>query len=327
MAELMDVAAANALLDAGARLHIAGDEAALRRLNAGSWIGGTIPYFLTYRGGVTDRERVFVTQLPQSLTDMRISLVSTEELPRIPAEAPRNGFSLVILPGMSAVHAKYALEAEHLPGIFDRPVVGWVSGVHLNELGKVKPKVFNGQTGEISEDRLAVLHAQLPDSLIAAAGIVNVLEQGHGDTFVFDKTDFSASQCLINGSEASFYDYVKDRKVDLRFPLVTDRSGAIINVSFQALDDDNRTVKFYAPVLHDAEYRQAAPVNDYRALFAEQTKVLAVSPAFSCNCILNYVYGELEGEHPIPISGPATFGEIAYVLLNQTMVYLELHQI
>ena len=89
MAELMDVSDANALIDAGARLHIAGDEAALRRLKAGCWIGGTIPYFLTLRGGVTDRERVFVTQLPQSLTDARISFVSAEELGRIPTRPPR----------------------------------------------------------------------------------------------------------------------------------------------------------------------------------------------------------------------------------------------
>ena len=327
MAELMNVADANALIDAGGRLHIAGDEGALRRLKPGCWLGGTIPYFLTLRGGVTDRERVFVTQLPRSLTDVRISLVSEKELGRIPGEAPRNGFSLVILPGMSAIHAKYALEAEQLPGIFDRPVTGWVSGVHLSEIGKVKPKVFNGQTGEVSDERLAVLHAQLPDSLIAMAGIVNVFEQGSGDTFVFDKTGFSASRCRINGSEASFYDYVRDRKLDLRFPLVSDRSGAIVNVSFQTLDDDNRAVKFYAPVLDKVEYRQAEPVRDYRSAFAGQTKDLPASLVFSCNCILNYLYGELEGERPIPISGPATFGEIAYVLLNQTMVYLELHQI
>ena len=327
MAELIGISEANALISSGARLHIAGDEAALRKLIAGEWIGGTIPYFLTPRGGVCDRERVFVTQLPPSLAKVRISFVPKEQLERIPAEAPRNGFSLIILPGMSAIHAKYALEAEHLPGIFDHAVIGWVSGVHLNELGKVKPKVFNGLTGECTDDRLAVLHALLPDSLVATAGIVNVFEQGHGDTFVFGKPGFTASQCLVNGSAANFYDYVKDRKIDLRFPLVADRSGAMVNVSFQALDDESRAVKFYAPVLDRTEYRQAAPVSDYHTSFAEHTKHLRAAPAFSCNCILNYLYGELEGEKPIAVSGPATFGEIAYVLMNQTMVHLELHQL
>ena len=43
---------------------------------------------------------------------------------------------------------------------------------------------------------------------------------------------------------------------------------------------------------------------------------------FSCNCILNYLYSELEGKKTGGITGPITFGEIAYQLLNQTMVYL-----
>jgi hypothetical protein len=42
----------------------------------------------------------------------------------------------------------------------------------------------------------------------------------------------------------------------------------------------------------------------------------------SCNCILNYLYSELEGKKTGKVTGPITFGEIAYVLVNQTMVYL-----
>jgi len=49
---------------------------------------------------------------------------------------------------------------------------------------------------------------------------------------------------------------VKTRDVDLRRPLVTDMSGEMINVSFQAIDDATRSVRFYAPVLAGAEYRQ-----------------------------------------------------------------------
>lgn len=327
MAELISGGDANALIESGKPLHIAGEEAALRRLNKGNWIGGTIPYFLTNQGGMVDRERVFVTQLPQNLVEVRTDLVPADQLERVTAEAPDNGFSLIILPGMSPIHYQYALAAENLPRIFEKPVIGWVSGVHLNEIGKVKPKVIDGRTGEVAEERLAVLHGELPDSLLATVGIVNVFQQGSGDTFVFDKPGFSADRCLVNGTPASFYEYVMDRKLDLRFPLVADRSGAMINVSFQALDDTNHAVKVYAPVLDKMEYRQAAPIQDYRSSFIEQTKDLNTYPAFSCNCILNYIYGGLEGEQPIPISGPATFGEIAYVLLNQTMVYLDLYRL
>jgi hypothetical protein len=46
--------------------------------------------------------------------------------------------------------------------------------------------------------------------------------------------------------------------------------------------------------------------------------------AFSCNCILNYLYAELEGKQTGNFTGPITFGEVAYQLLNQTMVYLDI---
>ena len=85
-------------------------------------------------------------------------------------------------------------------------------------------------------------------------------------------------------------------KLDLRLPLVADRSGEMINVSFQALDEAARSVTFYAPVLERMEYRQAAPIGDYRAAFAGRVNSLGISPAFSCNCILNYLYGNLEGK-------------------------------
>jgi hypothetical protein len=42
---------------------------------------------------------------------------------------------------------------------------------------------------------------------------------------------------------------------------------------------------------------------------------------------LNFLYGELEGKKTGTITGPMTFGEIAYQLLNQTMIFLEIEKI
>jgi hypothetical protein len=98
----------------------------------------------------------------------------------------------------------------------------------------------------------------------------------------------------------------------------------MINVSFQALDEAARRVRFYAPVLTGVEYRQAAPVGDYRSGLSAFLANHRVAPVFSCNCVLNYLYAGLQGGQPIAIGGPATFGEIAYVLLNQTLVYLQI---
>jgi hypothetical protein len=43
--------------------------------------------------------------------------------------------------------------------------------------------------------------------------------------------------------------------------------------------------------------------------------------------ILNYLYSNLEGMRTGDMVGPITFGEIAYQLLNQTLVYLTIHSI
>lgn len=321
---LHSVDEANQLIVGGKRLHIAGDAAALARLTRGDWIGGTIPYFLTAEGGQADRKRVFVTELPAEVSEIAIDFVTSDQLAEIPRGAPTHGFSLIVVPGMSDAHVNYAVGAHDLPGLFETPVIGWIAGVHLDDLGRATPMVFNGQTGEIATDRLIVLRAHLPERVVPRIGIINLFQQGSGDRFEFYETGFAARDCLINGSRASIYEYVKGRELDLRRPLVTDMSGEKINVSFQAIDDAARLVRFYAPVLVGAEYRQAARLDDYRAALLAHVAAQPVAPVFSCNCILNYLYADLAGDKALSIAGPATFGEIAYVLLNQTLVYLEL---
>jgi len=89
------------------------------------------------------------------------------------------------------------------------------------------------------------------------------------------------------------------------------------------VDLERGRVQFYAPVFADIEYRHAAPVGDYVQEFDLQIATHPAQAAFSCNCILNYLYGKLEGKKAGHLTGPITFGEIAHQLLNQTLVYLE----
>ena len=58
---LMPLPLAAEMIAAGQVLCIAGDEAVLRQLPRGQWIGGTIPYFMTGDGGQVSRDQVFVT--------------------------------------------------------------------------------------------------------------------------------------------------------------------------------------------------------------------------------------------------------------------------
>jgi hypothetical protein len=199
-----------------------------------------------------------------------------------------------------------------------------VSGVHLDDLGKATPKVCNGATGEVATDRIVFMHAHLASGVSAQIGIINLFRQSEGDRFSFPATGFAVETCRVNSEQMNLYDHLKSREVDTRLPLVADLSGEMINVSFQSLDATNRTVHFYAPVLADVEYRQAAPVPDYRAELLERLARRPVTPIFSCNCILNYLYADLEHAASLSIGGPATFGEIAYLLLNQTLVYVDL---
>jgi hypothetical protein len=109
---------------------------------------------------------------------------------------------------------------------------------------------------------------------------------------------------------------------------VANYTGIMANTSFQSIDDTAEEVTFYAPVFKNVEYKHAKPIADYKKAFngllGEGFIVTDEKLLFSCNCILNYLYSELEGKKTEPFSGPVTFGEIANYLLNQTLVFLEI---
>jgi hypothetical protein len=80
-------------------------------------------------------------------------------------------------------------------------------------------------------------------------------------------------------------------------------------------------VELYAPVFPGINYAFAKPVGDYAEAFTREFASHSHDGAvFSCNCILNYLYGDLEGKVVAGAAGPVTFGEIAYSLVNQTLV-------
>jgi len=309
------------------RLYLAGSEALLSKLPKGDWIGGTIPYFMDETGGCVSTDQIFVAEQNPSISGVEIRSYGEDTLPGIVSESPANGFSVVIIPAGSAAHARYAQEAPDYEGLFMKQIIGWIAGVSLDEIGAVSPKVFNGQTGEVMSDKAVVMHATLPSNKLAAVGIVNLFEQGNGDVLTFSDEGFAATNCLINGQPGSLANYITDKGIDTRLPLVADYHGEMINVSVQSVDLAEGVVKFYAPVFKGVEYRFASPVADYVNAFAQQIPPGLQKPEFSCNCILNYLYSELNGKKTGDLVGPITFGEIAYQLLNQTLVFLQIHDV
>lgn len=320
LGDLLDVDAVSALILAGERLLLAGDEALLARLPRGTWIGGTIPYFVAADGGTSSRERLFCTRLPAEVEVDSIRLYDAASLAHVCADAPAEGFSVMILPAFSEVHSLFARNAPNYEDMYLKPLIGWIAGVHLDDLGRATPKVFDGSRGEGCEERAVVLHARLPEPRYARIEIVNLFRPGSGPGLRFTDKGFSAVKVLVDGVEQDFAAWLRRQGTDTRLPLVADYCGAMVNVSIKSVEAGR--VDFYAPVFPDIEYRIAAPIDDYVARFLAALPADVPPVTFSCNCILNYLYSNLEGRHTGPMRGPATFGEIAYQLLNQTLVYL-----
>jgi len=319
---LLSIAETQAAIARGGHLLLAGDERALAQLPRGSWIGGTIPYFMAEAGGVVARDQVFVTELPDSVERVAITTYDPEGLHQLVVDGPDNGFTAVILPAGSAVHTRFALEAPHFPGFGSHPVVGWVSGVHLSELATAKAKVVSGLDPVAFDDRAVAMHVHMRPGKAVEIEIVNPFEQGQGDALGFPDNTMRVSDALINGERRNFAAYIAERGLDTRLPLVADYCGTGINVSIQQVDHDRGEVVLYAPVFAGVTYRHARPIASYVAEFARQMPAIDEGIVFSCNCILNFLYSELEGKRTGGLVGPITFGEIAYQLLNQTAVYL-----
>jgi len=314
------------MISQGDYMIISGDERVLASLPSGNWIAGTIPYFMTEEGGKVDQESLFVdviSGLPSNNMP-RITLYDTNSISRICKEAPSHGFTIIILPASSEVHLSYAQNAPDFPNMFFTPLIGWIAGVHLDDLGSRTPKVGFGPAGGMLSDSQAVaMHVPLPDHQIAQIKTINLFEQGNGPTITFPENGFSVNEANIDGEITNFAQYVKENNIDTRLPLVANYSGINVNVSIQDLDDS--TVKLYAPVFPGVEYRFAEPISDYISQFDQALPTAdSSSIAYSCNCILNFLYSELEGKKTGKLVGPITFGEVAYQLLNQTLVYLTL---
>ena len=322
MNELISIQAACDLIRAGVPLSLAGPESALDALPPGNWIGGTIPYFMVAGGGQVVREgKLFATDLSKVGT-VSVAHYGAAELAGIAGHAPENGFALTIIPAGSPAHQRFAAEAACYPDAFVKPTAGWIAGVHLSELGQVTPKVYDGRTATKHEDGAVVAYVSLPADKLVSVEIVNLFEPDDADVLQFDEVSAVVTTCRVNGEPVPLAAYLAQRGITHgKLPLVGDFAGAHVNVSLQSIDAASGQVTFYAPLFPGVDYHVAKPVADYAQAFRDRLAEQDTSGAvMACNCILNFLFGELEGKAIGGVEGPVTFGEIAYQLLNQTMV-------
>jgi hypothetical protein len=308
------------MISSGKLLHIAGTESLLKKLPKGNWIGGSTEYFMAKEGGKITGEELFVTEM--SCTDFSIKTYSLSNIQNVAIDAFDNGFSIVIIPFDTELHKEYARSASLYKEIFEKNIVGWISGMNVTKSEQI-PMVIDGTSLSVSTDQAVVLHLKLPDGKIAMVNIVNIFEQDKSTPLItFEEEGFIINKCFIDGKETSFADYLVNNKIETqKFPLVGDYSGNGINAGINTIIDGQ--VHLYAPVFSGIDYRMAKNLDDYEKEFNDKIAAIKVTDAkFACNCLTNFMQGKLEGKKLSAFEGPVTFGEIAYQLVNQTLVYV-----
>lgn len=311
------------LINNGKKLIIAADASLLAKLPKGEWIGGSTQYFMSENGGLTTTDKAMVTFLPDFIVRTKIISYTLNTIQNVYTDAFEKGFSVIIIPASSQMHLSFALNAHHYNDFAIKPLMGWISGIALSEIGNKSAMVFSNSGMNSFTNEAVVMHVELPSNKFAEIDIINVFYQGSGDTITFLEDSFSVTDALINDEKQNLANYITSKNIDIRLPLVAKYSGSMINVSFQSVSDEK--VVFYAPVFKGISYKIAKTMDDdFKNTSFPAPQISNTELIYACNCILNYLHFYLEGKKTANITGPITFGEIAYQLLNQTMVYLKI---
>ena len=308
-------------------MSLAGCSKVLDQLPPGNWIAGTTPYFMDDDGAKFNDKLIFVTHLRTYSSNFKIDFYTEDTIDQIANDSFKNGYTILIMPVSQKVLKAYAIKTKNMEGLYNNPIVGWVSGVDLYTEDTTKlPKTYYGPNGKAYENLAVAIHIKLPKNYFAQIEIFNIFSPNlNGDKIQFYKDDFNVINCMVNGVDVIFSEYIIQNNIDVSLPLIANYNGVSINVSIKELI--NGSVSFLAPVFKNRTYRFAERVPNYFEEIEKKTKNLNAECEFSCNCVLNYIYGGLEGKKINNVTGPFTFGEIGYKLLNQTLVNLEVSEI
>ena len=318
------------MIGEGRVLLLAGSEADLAAMPTGCWIGGTVGHFVTPQGSVEAQKTIFYTDFTSITNGADWRSFGVANIHELAQHYPANGFALIILPGFSRLLSAVAGRIMEFDGLYNVPLMGWVSAVGLDEplesLPEETPKVFAGGPQPHAE-RAAVLYVSLPAQYFAQLHIANLFTPGHGpDIRFFRSGQYHSYECMIGGASGNLARYMEEHGIDKRLPLVADQDGALINAAILVHDASEGAVTFLTPVSASLTYRFAEEIPDYSAEFARIAADMELPhAAHACICVLHHYFASQSGPafSPAPrITGPVTFGQIAYTILNQTLICL-----
>lgn len=313
------------MIKAGRTLVLAGAEADFAGLPAGNWIGGTVACFLA--GGKIMRAQGHLIYADLSAIALKTELrrFPAKQLPRLGAHYPANGFAVAILPGHSPLLRAVATKMPDWPGLYNAPLVGWVSAVPLSQLGQMEPKIFCGNATP-RRDSAALMYVYLPDNMFPALGIVNLFAASSCSSLRFPAGGYTIKgNCLINGQKANLSRLIATGEIDPALPLTADRSGALLNNSIIANDPKTGLITFLNPIDPTLTYRFAEPFADFKSALTMAAAGLNLpGAALASVCIASLRHLDATTRPMLPAIAPVTFGQIGYTVLTQTIACLSL---
>jgi hypothetical protein len=316
---------ANKLINEGKKLVVAGSNNYLKLLDKGNWIGGTSYYCISEGSGIGDKDFLFIQEIPQYCEEIKIIYYDLNNLKHIYADMYDNGFSVIIIPYESKMHFKYPVEIINYPFFATKPLIGWIAGIKLNN-STMKAFIYDGSGKDCYSEGAIVMHVKLPENKLADVKVCNIFEPAGEHELEFLEEGFNVTTVSIDGEKYNFVDYIKTHNIDIRFPIVGTLSNAIPTISsFKAIDEEKKIVKLYAPVYKGIKYDLAKQSENYFNMLIDHipNENNFILPYL---CILHFIYGELDKKCDIKVpDAPTTFGEIAHVLVNQTLTYLTIY--
>ncbi|MCQ2251815.1 MAG: hypothetical protein MJZ61_00040 [Bacteroidales bacterium] len=316
-------------INAGRVMLLSGSEKALEGLPKGNWIAGTTPYFMDTVGKVSE-DKIFVDDFTLIAKDSKLEIFDKNNIKDIAKKGFANGFIVTTMPIDSEVLAEFANHSLEYDDIYNNPLVGFVSCCLFDDFGKVKTYSGTGIDGKLYNDKAVALYVELPEYLAARCEIMNfdTIDENTSKV-VFPKTSFVQSDCLIDGKPGNISDYFENvvkAKLGRYTQMITSQNGALINRDPRVVNTETGETSFFSPVYAGDEYYLVKNGSDYFKMFNDTLKAKKSDVVSCLSCISYYFGGNFEGRS-ICKNGVYAFGEIAYQLLNKTIVTLEIDNI
>ncbi len=98
---------------------------------------------------------IYVNELTDA-ENFKIASYDEHSISNLTKDSFENGYTILIIPPFQKVHTIFAMTAADMDGLYDNPVIGWMTGADLNS--DSTPKTYNGLLGDATLDKAVAIH-------------------------------------------------------------------------------------------------------------------------------------------------------------------------